>query len=150
MRERTPAAGAFNAPTIPGDYAVLCAPELSSRVVYHARRPVLASAEAIANSPANLAEVARTLESADFERLVRVMHSADAAYVIASPRFTASSGSSALRQLSSATADDASSFAGFTRIHASPIGSADVGPVLSIWRLDAPRPPPAPARLAPR
>ena len=63
MRAETPSAGAFNASTIPGDYAVLCTPEVASLVVYHARRPTLASTDALPRGESNLPEIARTWSS---------------------------------------------------------------------------------------
>ncbi len=180
MRAQTPSAGAFNAPTIPGDYAVLCTPEIASLVVYHARRPTLASMEAVPRGESNLPEVARTLLGSDAERTIRVMHAADARYVVTGPR--SARGFAALQSLVGAlppggvppdrdksllwrlamTPDGsgAARIAGLTRVYASLLrvgvdgraqpSNASSGPAISIWRLDAPRPPPAPARLTPR
>lgn len=180
MRAHTPSAGAFNAPSIPGDYAVLCTPEIASLVVYHARRPTLASTEALPRGESNLLEVARTLIDSDEERMFRVMHASDARYVVTGPRsareFTAlESTMDAVRRSAIQPVRDtsllwrlamappgggAARIAGLTRVYASLLrvgvdGRAQpsnecTGPAISIWRLDAPRPPPAPARLTPR
>jgi hypothetical protein len=187
MRAHTPSAGAFNAPTIPGEYAVLCTPEIASLVVYHARRPTLASTEALPRGESNLPEVARTLIDSDEERMIRVMHAAGARYVVTGPRsareFTALESTmeavprSALQPVRDTSllwrlamtpdSKDAARIVGITRVYASLVrigvdgrarsrnestrpSNESTGPAISIWRLDAPRPPPAPARLTPR
>jgi hypothetical protein len=85
LRGTEPAPGAWNDPEARAAWGVLAPPSAGAAILYHGRRPALATPHALPDALPALREAARALLAADPARLVRYAQGTGARYVVAGP-----------------------------------------------------------------